>query len=382
MSRTRSSETLVMTSRKTSAKALEEEALKEVPDNVPSILELKKILPKHCFQPSLVTSMYYVFKDIAIIAGLFLSILCIDHLATKFIKFMAYPLYWYLQGTMFWAVFVLGHDCGHGSFSNYPVINDVMGNILHSFILVPYYPWKMSHHHHHKNTGNIDKDEIFYPVRKTEGEKGGKRKHFIPFFGFGLSWFMYLFVGYSPRNVNHMNPFDKIFVRHAFRCLISIILTSAWLGLILGFYTAKMNGITDFMFHYGIPIFVFATWLVVTTFLHHQDENVPWYGDEKWDFVRGNLSSVDRSYGWAHSLVHNIGTHQIHHLFIKIPHYYLEEATAVFRAKYPHLVRKSDEPILKAFVKRFFVFDAQQWIDDDTKVHVFKESRNAEKKIN
>ena len=42
-----------------------------------------------------------------------------------------------------------------------------------------------------------------------------------------------------------------------------------------------------------------------------QDENVPWYADEKWDFVRGNLSSVDRDYGWAHNLVHNIGTHQV-----------------------------------------------------------------------
>ncbi len=38
-------------------------------------------------------------------------------------------------------------------------------------IMVPYYPWKISHHHHHKNTGNIDKDEIFYPVRQTEGEQ-------------------------------------------------------------------------------------------------------------------------------------------------------------------------------------------------------------------
>ena len=52
-----------------------------------------------------------------------------------------------------------------------------------------------------------------------------------------------------------------------------------------------------------------------------KDENVPWYIDKKWDFVRGNLSSVDRHYGWAHDIVHNIGTHQIHHLFIKIPHY-------------------------------------------------------------
>lgn len=28
-----------------------------------------------------------------------------------------WPLYWVAQGTMFWALFVLGHDCGHGKCS-------------------------------------------------------------------------------------------------------------------------------------------------------------------------------------------------------------------------------------------------------------------------
>lgn len=116
---------------------------------------------------------------------------------------------------------------------------------------------------------------------------------------------------------------------------------------------------------------VFATWLVITTFLHHQDEGVPWYADKRWDFVRGQLSSVDRDYGWAHGLVHNIGTHQIHHLFTRIPHYHLEEATEAFRERFPHLVRKSDERILSAFCKMFFLFNEQQVIDDDTEVHVF-----------
>ena len=58
--------------------------------------------------------------------------------------------YWFLQGTMFWAIFVLGHDCGHGSFSSSPLLNGVVGNILHSFILVPYESWRLSHRHHHK----------------------------------------------------------------------------------------------------------------------------------------------------------------------------------------------------------------------------------------
>jgi hypothetical protein len=33
--------------------------------------------------------------------------------------------------------------------------------------------------------------------------------------------------------------------------------------------------------HYLIPIIVFSSWLVITTFLHHQDENVPWYADDR-----------------------------------------------------------------------------------------------------
>jgi omega-3 fatty acid desaturase (delta-15 desaturase) len=47
---------------------------------------------------------------------------------------------------------------------------------LNSTFQVPFYPLKLSHQHHHKNTGNIDKDEIFYPIRQKEQQKGRRRR--------------------------------------------------------------------------------------------------------------------------------------------------------------------------------------------------------------
>ena len=39
------------------------------------------------------------------------------------------------------------------------VINDLVGTLLHSFVLTPYHPWRISHSKHHMNTGSIENDE-------------------------------------------------------------------------------------------------------------------------------------------------------------------------------------------------------------------------------
>jgi hypothetical protein len=137
-------------------------------------------------------------------------------------------------------------------------------------ILVPYFPWKLSHRHHHKFTGNIDKDEIFYPVRERDSKKGGKERHFMPFFGFGFGWFFYLICGYSPRISCHVNPWDPMFINNVVACIISLACTVGWILSILALYASIGFTFSQFLVHYIGPIFVFGSWLVVTTFLHHQ----------------------------------------------------------------------------------------------------------------
>ncbi|CAJ0917998.1 625_t:CDS:10 [Entrophospora sp. SA101] len=157
LSKTFGSQTLVDTTSQTTKNATSSSQI-FTKETVPSILEIKKQIPSQCFSPSILKSLQYVILDLSIIAVLFFLFFFIDKttLIPEIVKdLLILPIYSFAQGTMFWAIFVLGHDCGHGSFSRYPLFNDIIGTFLHLLILVPYTPWKLSHRHHHKNTVNL-----------------------------------------------------------------------------------------------------------------------------------------------------------------------------------------------------------------------------------
>ena len=338
-----------------------------IPRNLPSIVDIKRALPQHVFDPHVSTSMYYAVKDIIQVVVTFLVAEWVwsSDLFPTWLLLALLPIYLMIQGTFFTALFVMGHDAGHSSFSHYVWLNDFVGNIFHTFLLCPYFCWKLSHRHHHKNTGNIDKDEVFYPVR----ERDDSGSFTLPGFGLGVGWFMYLLKGYGPRPVHHFNPLHPMLRNHILQCMLSIALVVGWAAVLWQYMLTA--GFLKLLIHYIIPDIIFGSYTVIITFLHHTDEDVPWYDDSLWDYVRGQLSSVDRYYGWCHDIIHNIGTHQIHHLFTKVPHYHLEEATRVFRRKFPQLVQVREERILPAFCRIFAKYSKQCVIPDSTKVHLY-----------
>lgn len=64
---------------------------------------VRAAIPKHCWVKDPVRSMSYVLRDVLIVFGL--------AVAASFVNnWVVWPLYWIAQGTMFWALFVLGHD--------------------------------------------------------------------------------------------------------------------------------------------------------------------------------------------------------------------------------------------------------------------------------
>ncbi|GFH20128.1 FA_desaturase domain-containing protein, partial [Haematococcus lacustris] len=83
--------------------------------------------------------------------------------------------------------------------------------------------------------------------------------------------------------------------------------------------------------------------LVMITFLQHTHPSLPHYDDKEWDWLRGALATVDRSYGVLdhvfhqsygvldHVFHHIADTHVCHHLFSYMPHYHAQEATEAMK---------------------------------------------------
>jgi acyl-lipid omega-3 desaturase len=100
---------------------------------------------------------------------------------------------------------------------------------------------------------------------------------------------------------------------------------------------------------YLVPYLGFVVWLDLVTFLHHTDDDIPWYRGKDWYFLKGAISTIDHDYGLINDIHHNIGTHVAHHIFLTIPHYHLLEATEAIKPVLGEYYHKSDRSIWDAF---------------------------------
>lgn len=88
-----------------------------------TLKDIREAIPSKCFKKDTFRSLSYLARDVVVVAGLAAGALAIKNP-------LLWPAYWAAQGTMFWALFVIGHDCGHGSFSNNRLVNSVVGESL------------------------------------------------------------------------------------------------------------------------------------------------------------------------------------------------------------------------------------------------------------
>ncbi|KAI6093434.1 fatty acid desaturase-domain-containing protein [Hypoxylon rubiginosum] len=340
----------------------------EIPDY--TIKDIRDAIPKHCFERSAAKGLYYVFRDIVQLATTFYvfhTYVTPENVPSTPARFALWGLYTFMQGLSGTGIWVLAHECGHQSFSTSKVLNDTVGWILHSSLLVPYFSWKISHGKHHKATGHMERDMVFVPrTREERASRIGKLAHelselgeetpivtFINLLGQQLiGWPNYLMTNVTGHNhherqsegrgkgkqngwfsgVNHFNPSSPLYeARDAKLILLSDI------GLAITITTlvilGNKFGWSNLFVWYFLPYLWVNHWLVAITFLQHTDPSLPHYKPESWNYVRGAAATIDREFGFiGRQLLHGIiETHVLHHYVSTIPFYNADEASDAIR---------------------------------------------------
>lgn len=142
--------------------------------------QIRDAIPAHCFERSAAKGLYYVARDIALLGATFYafhSLVTPENIPSTAVRAGLWAVYTVLQGLFGTGLWVLAHECGHQSFSESKTLNDTVGFICHSALLVPYFSWKISHGKHHKATGNLERDMVFLP--KTREQYASKTGYLI-----------------------------------------------------------------------------------------------------------------------------------------------------------------------------------------------------------
>ncbi|CAM9515488.1 unnamed protein product [Discosporangium mesarthrocarpum] len=347
------------------------------PKTFPTKREVINMIPKHCFEKDTWRSMKYAFMS----TGLTLAIggLAASFLPLKLAFLPAWIAYAAVCGTVATGSWVVAHECGHGAFSDNRLLQDTVGYVLHSLLLVPYFSWQRSHAIHHANTNHMTDGETHVPemadeARGLQDMRRGIRKFFGKPLGtaiFGVmqtfnhlvaGWPAYLMFGVTGGPSRGMT--SHFFPHPPFSTGVqgSDLFPGAWkkkvwmsdvgvVAMVAGLATwAAKSGAWQVAALYGGPYLVVNAWLVLITWLQHTDVDVPHFDAPNWSFIKGALHTVDRPYGRVlDALHHRIGsTHVAHHVDCTIPHYHALEATNAIKSAFPDVYLYDPTPLPQA----------------------------------
>ncbi len=222
-------------------------------------------------------------------------------------------------------LFMIQHDCGHGSFFRHRLANDWVGRSIGVLTLTPYDLWRRAHALHHASSGNLDRRGIGDIDTLTVHEFQVRTRfrqllyrlyrHPIVMFGVGPA---YLFI------LCHRLPTGLM--RDGWKPWGSAMATNAAITIVVS-AVIWMVGAGAFML-VQLPITLLAASIGVWLFyVQHQFEDTFWEHDEGWSFHVAALhgSSHYDLPGFLGWFTANIGVHHVHHLSSRIPFYRLPE---------------------------------------------------------
>jgi omega-6 fatty acid desaturase (delta-12 desaturase) len=130
-------------------------------------------------------------------------------------------------------------------------------------------------------------------------------------------------------------------------------------------------GFGTVLFYYIVPFFVVNYHIVLISYLQHTDVFLPHFRGAQWNWLRGSMATVDRSFGPVldHILHHVVDTHVCHHLFPSIPFYHAQEATESIREVLGPFYVKDETAITKALWR---VVTICKFVEDGRDIVFFK----------
>jgi fatty acid desaturase len=129
---------------------------------------IKDRLPARLFERSAFWGFVHLAWDLTMIGAGVYGATHIELVESPVARAALWLLFWLFNGAVMTGVWVLAHECGHQSFSDSEWLNNSVGWVLHSALLVPFHSWRISHRNHHSNTCSIEHDEVFVPSTRSD----------------------------------------------------------------------------------------------------------------------------------------------------------------------------------------------------------------------
>jgi omega-6 fatty acid desaturase (delta-12 desaturase) len=220
-------------------------------------------------------------------------------------------------------VFILFHDCCHGSFFASRRANTILGYVSGILTFTPYEDWRYAHNIHHATAGDLDRRGVGDIRTMTTAEylAAPRRRR--------LAYRIYRnpFVLFGPGAALLFLCFQRFTTKGAGkRERRSVFLTNVALLVIVG--TASLTiGLQTYLL-IQLPIILIAGSLGLWLFyIQHQFESVYWAHNESWDPMKVALEGssyfkLPKILQWFSG---NIGLHHIHHVRPSIPNYHLQQ---------------------------------------------------------
>ena len=234
-------------------------------------------------------------------------------------------------------IFIIFHDCGHGSFLRSRWANDSVGFVTGVLTFTPYYYWRAEHAAHHAAAANLDRRESggdIWTMTVQEFLQAPRERR----------------IAYRIAR----NPFVLFVIAPLFVFVIKHRFCYAWANRrerrgvwLTNLAILAMALLLSFSFGFAAYLRIQLTVLLVSGaaglwlfYVQHQFEGVYWERAEKWDRTAaalhgGSYYKLPAILRWFSG---NIGFHHIHHLSPRIPNYNLQkchESDELFRQTKP-----------------------------------------------